>query len=585
MKHSHIHRYIILLAAAGFSSAAASGQGLVKEVEGIRDFAPDKRPANRIEVAPESVAPQWDAAAPRYSRTSVAVNVPPSLSVMGLTRGGGIYPGSDSRGYAALGYFPKGDIDLSAGYRIIDKERLSLNVWAQMCRNYFHGRLLGFTKNMRLTTTDIAAGASFAYAAGRAGVVTASTSYSYGMFNYPGGIIFPPSQRVGTYRLNAAWDGRAGERFTYGAKGSMIHTGFAKVPDIPDGAISGIPLSTSEIGGSIGAWLDFRCDNQKCSLLLDIDYEGYSRAVPSPVFPLDKEDRSQLLLSKGVVSVTPKVRFTGRRMNGHLGFNLAFGTGDAGGTDAGADVEWNWVPSDYFAFNLKATSGPVVNSFDRLHALSRYAMPPYGVVNSYIPLDAEASLNLLSIKGFTVSVGGGYAVANDWISTALVHSEPTYSLSDLRALRYFAKAGYRYSDKIEVELSIEGIDDDHDAEFTTPDGIEYYEWSNRSYYRYADRATTIVRASALWHPISSVAISAAYEYRTGRSIATLYAINEPALAKLGDVNQLTVRAHWQINRLVGVYGSVEGICQRRYLQADGMPGQRLRPLVGVTLKF
>ncbi|MDE6802544.1 MAG: hypothetical protein K2J06_07245, partial [Muribaculaceae bacterium] len=530
---------------------------------------------------------------PGYSRISPAVDVPPTLSVMGLTAGESIYPRPASRGYAAAGYFPKGDIDLSAGYRIIDREKLTLNLWGQMCRNYFHGRLLGETEKVRLTTTDIAAGLSTAYSAGKAGVLRASTSYSYSMFNYPGRVMLPASQRVGIYRLQAAWDGKAGSNLTYGAEGRLGYTGYAKdAVAAPYFDTQRQVRSQDEISGRIGAWIDFKCSD-RINLMLDIAYEGASRnkAFDSKQINMTADE---LILRKGVISVTPKVGFTGQHMSGHLGFNYSAATGNAKGSNFGADIAWDWLLSHYFAINIKAASGPVVNEFDRLFALSRYAMPAYGIGLSYVPIDAEASLRLLAIKGFTMSLGAGYAAANDWMSTGLIHNIyidqihidnlPTFSSADLYALRFFASIGYRYGDKVEVEVSAEHTNCDYE-EGIDFSGQKFYNWTDRAYYRNPDRATTIIRASALWHPIKSVTLSAGYEYRTGRSIASLDVEQIARLLPLGDISRLSVGAHWQITQMLGVYGRVEGLLQESYLPANGMPGQRLCPLVGLTLKF
>lgn len=582
----NIKRYLTATAVLAATSLGAWSQGLIKEVEGIRDFAPDKRPATRMEVAPESVTPQWRAERPAYSATVVAVDVNPSLSVMDLTSGASIYPRPTTRGYAAAGYFPKGDIDLSAGYRIVDNKRLALNIWAQMCRNYFHGHMFGSTDNCRLTTTDIAAGASLGYSAGKAGVLTASTSYSCDMFNYPGGIMRPASQRVGIYRLNTGWEGHAGNRLTYGATGRLAYTDYAKdaIPAVSSASNDG-QRSQNEISGAIGAWLDFRCSN-RISLALNVGYEGASRNNTLTPEATELIGKVALILNKGVITLEPKVGFTGQKMSGHLGVNLAMATGNLSGTKVGADVAWNWLISPYFAINVKAVSGPVVNEFDRLYALNRYAMPPYGLGMSFIPLDAEASINLLSFKGFHMSVGAGFAAADDWIGTALYKGMPTFSQSDLKSLRYFVSAGYRYGEKIRLEVSFESNNSDYDyASMTTPEGQKYYEWTDKAYYRYADRAKTVVNASVTYHPIKDIAVRAGYQYRSGRTIAATDETGYPVLAPLGNLNQLTVGAHWQITDLIGVYADVEGICQRHYLQANGMPGQRLRPLVGLTLKF
>ena len=49
MTYRLIYRYLTAAGIFASTALAADGQGIVKEVEGIRDFAPDKRPATRIE--------------------------------------------------------------------------------------------------------------------------------------------------------------------------------------------------------------------------------------------------------------------------------------------------------------------------------------------------------------------------------------------------------------------------------------------------------------------------------------------------------------------------------------------------------
>lgn len=557
------------------AASCVIAQDVVKEVAGIRDFEPDKRKATRLETVPSLITVDEGVVKPSFNSRLINIAIEPSISRFNLLPEDYIYKRDDTRGYAALGYFPKGDIDLSAGYRLLDKRDITADIWTQFDRNYYHGQFSGEERKYRITTTDLAVGANLSWLARGRGVLRASTSYMYDHFNYPLGSVEPESQSINRFRVNADWDGKAGERFRYGINASVIYFG-NRDAIIPEGytVVGNTSSPLCETTWKAGAYGRYRC-SRKVSLFLDINYQEAS---------LDRsytEEYGQNLIPsagvrKGVLSLTPRVDFTGRKMDGYLGLNFSVPTGYDSGLKIGEEAAWNWLISNYFAINARVTSGPMLNTLEQMYHISRYASPLSTPGVSYVPFDFDISLNLLSFKGFSLSAGCGYSWVTDRVMPALFNGMSALEISDLHTAIYFVKAGYEYGETLAVEAS-----------FTGASGDSY----ERAYYKWQDRATRVVSVSVDWHPGKNVTLSVGYDYRSGRKVLSgttsegSYGIDEIGFKSLGDISGVSVRAHWNISNAIGVYGRVEGIGQKKYLQVSGLPGQRLKPLVGLTVKF
>lgn len=561
------------------AAAAASGQGLVKEVEGIRDFDPDKRPATRLTSTPQLLAPQIEATRLRFSGNPVVVQAENTLTPMPVIPASLPAPAASRSGYAAIGYFPKGDIDVSAGYRLLDKTATQLDVWGQLNRKSYKESAAAGEEKMRLATTDATAGINFAWSGNSGNLLNISASYTYNHFNYPEEMMIPRTLSVSRGHLNAAWDGRAGSRVRYGVSGSVLYMGYSDAAyPAQYTMVEERVCPLNELSGGIKAYCDYRI-SRKVNLSLEAEYEGADLSRQYLIFPGTTDINRAAGISKGVVSLTPKVWLTGRKMNGYIGANVAVATGDASGTKAGFTGGWNLNLSPYFSLNAQMHSGPVLNTLEQLYNVNRYAAPLGGTGVSYIPCDFELTVNVMSFRGFTLKAGGGLAAANDWVLPGVLNGVPTLTTTDLFALRYIIGAGYRYGTTIEVAATLEGCtSDDYD----------------KGYYRWIDRAGTVARVNVNYRPVEAVTLTAGYEYRGGRKSVALDIIDkgagtpmamEMSLTPLGAVSNLYAGVYWAINGNVGVFGRVEGITQGRYLLPSCLPGQRLKPLAGVTLKF
>lgn len=554
---------------------ASWAQGLVKEVEGIRDFDPEKRAATRRAVQPRLLDLDSRPMRGRIDANPIEVSPEPSLAVMPLVAG---RPEKAAPGYASIGFFPKGDIEAAVGYRLIDSDKLLLDAHGRMDRDYFRESLPGSDGKLRLTTTDASAGLDLAWMPVKDSWLESSASWFYSHFNYPLKDMSRSCQSVNGGSVTLGWEQRL-NRFSYeaGASATYFRYGNAAYPagyELEGGRGGAL----GEISGKAYASAAYRI-NRKVDISLRVDYEGADLNRQYKNMPGTKEIYPVHGISKGVLSFTPRVGFTGARMTGHLGFNLAVASGDVTGTNLGFNVGWMWRLGQYFALNLKSTSGPVVNTLGQLYGVDRYAVPLAGTGMSYIPADAELSLGLLSVKGFTLKAGCGFAAASDWVTPGLYDGVATLMVNDMTTLRGILSAGYRYGDKLTVEV-----------DYMTASSSEY----DRGYYRWTDRASRVLTAKVECRPIDALTLMLGYEYRSGRKMLTVNTVSDVdgmplsighELVPIGDVSNLSAACRWQITGMVGVYGRVEGITQGRYLQANGMPGRRLKPMVGVTLNF
>lgn len=553
----------------GSISMVAAGQGVVKEVAGIRDFAPEKRKASRMEAIPTMLTIRNGNARPSFNSEPVTVDIEPTIATFKLLPDDYIYLRPDKRGYAALGYFPKGDIDLSAGYRLLDTRTMTARVWTQLDRNYYHGQFKDRDEKYRTTTTDLAVGANYAWKADEHGVLAASVTYMYDHFNYPIWDVEPLAQSVNRFRVDAKWDGRAGDSFTYGAQAGLLRFGNSDAI-IPEGyTVTGNEASPlGETVWKAGAYGKLQC-SRKVSVGLRINYE---EASLNRIYIEEAENALSMTsgVGKGVLSITPDVGFTGSKMTGRLGLNFAIATRDVSGTSIGTEAAWNWLVSDYFSINADVAAGPVLNTLEQMYHVNRYASPLSTPGISYIPFDFKLSLNLLSYKGFTLTAGGDFSWANDWVLPALVDKMAALEIDDIHTGIYFLKGSYRYGDTFDMEASVTGAAGNS---------------CSKTYYKWNDRATTVVNAGINWHPVKNVTLSASYDLRTGRKVIYYQSGGDIGFESLGNISDLALRAHWQLNDMIGVYGLVEGITQGKYLHVSGLPGQRLKPLVGLTMRF
>ena len=115
-----------------FFSGSVMGQELHKDITVEQEITPSRREASRIAVLPTVTLSPVRASSLAYSNKVVTTRVPNSFARLDPVAWGDKIYTSPYRGYFDFGIGgPLFMGDISAGYRIVDREKTRLNLWGQ----------------------------------------------------------------------------------------------------------------------------------------------------------------------------------------------------------------------------------------------------------------------------------------------------------------------------------------------------------------------------------------------------------------------------------------------------------------------
>ncbi|MCM1449165.1 MAG: hypothetical protein NC082_02375 [Clostridiales bacterium] len=566
-----------IAAIAFLSPLVIAAQSYNKDVDVTVELQPELRAASRLDIAPSIVARSFPVSALQYNGTARLAPVTPMLSRLGLVDGEPIFPECDMRGYAVAGYFPAGDMNLSAGYRIIGNRTTRLDAWGQFNRNSYKGiSPLSDNGKQRLSTNDLTLGVRLGHVTSY-GTLSARTSMHVSRFNYFPGVFSPKKQGMGQYMLDASWqsagdDNESGwtlsagvERFDF-SKASFpigfnldeIHNAKALGETNWQVKATGRMMMTDEFG-----------------LGLKIHYRGASlnhRYLYMPGADILHEASG---LHRSVVSIVPSLHYDDGEVKWHVGPEFDLGKG----TDFSAVGAITWSPSPYFAIMAEARSGSSLNTLGQLYEINRYMAPLAAASRSFINTDTKAGISFGPFKGASLTARAGYSKASDYASVAVVDGVGTFVTDDLSAWWYGIDLRYDCGSIVTVNASFEAA---------TGNKVD------RAYYQWADRATRVLDVDVAIHPVKQLSIGMGYDLRLGRKSLQLISqqpdVSQPvetqvSLASLGRVSSFSLSADYAFNEVFSIYVATRGIGQKRYLLPGSIPGRRFSAIAGFSLRF
>lgn len=578
MKNSAILSIAMLLSA----STALTARDYTKDVDVTVELQPQVRAASRLDIAPRAILKNFPHSTLQYSGSAVIMPVTPMLPTIQPVGVNPIYTPSPYAGYLVAGYLPWGDFGISAGYRLIGTTSTRLNLMTQLNRNSYKGYMPcsdpSTDSRARLSTTDYELGLDLSHRAGT-GMLTAATSLYLSHFNYPGGIMLPSTQNVSDYRLDAKWQSTPDEtRSRYDIEAGINRFGFGKAC-FPVGF--GSPEDSRPLtdmtwnAGASGQYMF----TDRFGLGVSVSYKSASLGHRYVYMPGEADFHNTGRFTRGVLSVGGAFRFVYDSFNGHIGPVVDFGTGDYHTTRTGAQGLISWNLSPYVVIYGTVESGTDLNTLATLYDRSRYAAPLSAAGPSFLDGDVKGGLNIGPFKGFAVKLAGGFAKASRWALPSLTDGVSTFAGGRLNTAYYNASIEYENGQRLSVGAGIQGV-----VSNTT----------EHAYYKWTDRARMVLDAHVTWRPIDELTLEGGYELRTGRKICTVTTmqtdltapiVTEYGFMGLGRISSGRVSVNYAITGQLGAFVRLDGLGQSRYLLASGMPGQRLRGLAGISLKF
>lgn len=568
-------KYIYISALFAAASLAASAQSLNKEIDIEREIHPTLRAVSRLNNLPTLLQPSIPQTHLTFSDQTTAADVQPMITVLSPAASDNAIEQSPYRGYAAIGYFPSFNMGASAGYRFINKPTSRLSAWIQYDGNSYKSRMYGIGDKLTFRRHTLNAAVDFTHIFRNAGRLDLSADYTYNSLTRPW-VSNPDNLSANSFRLEADWSARrrelayfASATYTYfgfgdsdGAINALVNTPDATIDNINENRIdikagtAYFITSNSSLAGVVGA--DF------------IHYNHFNTYVPyfGPAFGNGR--------TMGVITLLPQYRYNSGIFRADIGLRLQFTSNSGKTLHAAPDVNLTVRPADGFTAFLKLGGGEHINSFSSLFDFTPYMSPSVAYRTSHIPFTADLGFTVGPFRGLSVEIGGGYAVANDWLMPIAYRNTYLFEATDLRALHGDVKVRWKHSDMLTVE-----------AAYSIAPGSERH-----AYYLNRDRAKHVASISAKVNPIEHLTVDAAFEFRGGRS-ACMYEFPAPddpddnghSSIDLGNAADINLGATYSIHDNFSVFLRGENLLNRRADLLPGLEAQGIKGLAGVTFKF
>lgn len=529
-------RLFCILTLAAATGTVWAQQQLSTEVIVDRDVVPQQR----IAVRPSWLTPTVNLgeAAPvvlepaQYTHLSAITR---SFSVLSPAAGAFAAEKSPFRGYVAAGYFPTLDFGVAAGYRLVDRENMTLNAYV----HFSDERYTPFKDDgddTRQYFVSGGAGVDFLWHPVRESALKAYARYDHlresTTYWYP--------QSVNSGSFGAGWQSKAGILDYY----VKAHADLESSGD------------THSYITAIG----------ESSLLKGLSQQDFCfdlgasvAAGPGKAGVDISGDFLHTLSTDGIVGITPYYDYSNGAFKARLGVKLDI----AGKFNVMPDVRLSVAPAGPFAAWLDFGGGSVNNSFARMRQECVYQVFANPFVQSKVPFTVEGGINIGPFKGFSVGAFGGYAVADSW----LMDSDgvfTAFSPVDIKGWHAGVKATARWR-MIKAEASVD----------FAPCGYD------RAWYLRRDRAATVVEATIEVNPVKPLTVAVGYEFRNRRRAYR----NDTFYTDLGCVSNLSAGAEWRFSEALAVFVRTENILCRRYMMVAWEPSRKLSGLFGVSYKF
>lgn len=558
-----------------------------KEITVEREVVPTVRSASPLTFTPSVTLPATPRPTLSYSERTSMARIPSLFRTLEPAAVGDSIAASPYRGYAAIGYFPAFNLGASAGYRLLDRSRTTLDAWMQYDGNRYNATLSPDRKD-HIQSHDAVVGINLNAAGNNSSLFNLSLDYAFSSFNNPWrSSPFSCRKDQKLNRLNA--------QALYSASSSSIDysiglgyhlfaysTGFREEAD--DYFINIDPVSENRVAlqGSVFAGID---EHSSFGIDLDASMIGHSKSGR------DSGNWYETIAERpgkttGLVSVTPAYKYDVNNFSLKAGIHVDFTFNNPGKKfHIAPDVKVAWMPSQSFALYGQARGGEVMNNMGELYAIERYISQMLWYNMSHVPVEAEAGFRVGPFKGFALNLSATYAAADDWLMPgAPLGGALVFQPINMRGWKFRAAAEYSYSDIASLALS-GSINSQKDDDVET------------GFYTDRDRAKYVLDAQLTVHPLSQLDIMAGYELRADRK-ALYYQLERPygwcgtvsdipfvCFRSLENIANLRVGASWRFTPAFTVFLRADNLLDRKTPYLSLLPGQGIHGLAGIAYKF
>lgn len=565
-----------------------------KEITVEREVVPTVRSASPLTFTPSVTLPATPRPTLSYSERTSMARIPSLFRTLEPAAVGDSIAASPYRGYAAIGYFPAFNLGASAGYRLLDRSRTTLDAWMQYDGNRYNATLSPDRKD-HIQSHDAVVGINLNAAGNNSSLFNLSLDYAFSSFNNP----WRPSpfscrkdqklNRLNAQALYSASSSSIDYSIGLGYHLFAYSTGFREEAD--DYSINIDPVSENRVAlqGSVFAGID---EYSSFGIDLDASMINYSKSgIPTTThWNWHQNIAERAARTTGLASFTPAYKYAVDNFSLKAGVRIDYTFNNPGKKfHIAPDVKVAWMPSQSFALYGQARGGEVMNTMGELYAIERYISQMLWYSMSHVPVEAEAGFRVGPFKGFALNLSTTYAAADDW----LMPGDPlmgvlVFRKNNMRGWKFRAAAEYSYSNIASLALS-GSLNPQKDDEIGS------------GFYTDRDRAKYIFDAQVTVHPLSQLDIMAGYELRTNRHIRfdtkttpePNYGTNDCPPSEivpfhtlsLENIANLRVGASWRFTPAFTVFLRADNLLDRKTPHLSLLPGQGIHGLAGIAYKF
>lgn len=552
-----------------------------KEITVEREVVPTVRSASPLTFTPSVTLPATPRPTLSYSERTSMARIPSLFQTLEPAAVGDSIAASPYRGYAAIGYFPAFNLGASAGYRLLDRSRTTLDAWMQYDGNRYNVNLNNVEKD-HLQSHDAMVGLNLNASGNSSSLFNLSLDYAFSTFNNPANYGSDKNQKLNRLNARALYSDNPGSiDYSIGLHYNLFSfgEGYTMPPEIDYGPVSIEPVSENRVGLEGSVFADVN-ENGAFGIDLNADMLSHSKSggLTSAGALTERDGKTT-----GLISATPAYKYTADNISFKAGIRVDYTFNTPGHKfHIAPDVKIAWMPSQSFTLYGQARGGEMMNTMGELYAIDRYISSLLWYDMSHVPVDAEAGFRIGPFRGFALNLSATYAAADDWLMPHPYFGELKFQRNNMRGWKFRAAAEYSYSNIASLALS-GSLNPQKD------DDVE------SGFYTDRDRAKYIFDAQLTVHPLSQLDIMAGYELRAGRSLRSYYLGMDVETGKFTDTNvscqsleniaNLRVGASWRFTPAFTVFLRADNILGRKTPLLSLLPGQGVHGLAGIAYKF
>ena len=566
-------------------------QNLEREMTLEREYDPTVQDASKVNTLPVIKEPEVKKMPIDYANFTIAADPAKEIS---LLPSGNIMTDiqyNKRRGYFNFGGGTYLNLNGDLGYHILSTDKDQLNIWFSHRSTNGKVKYLQMDEKVKAKLNDNLGGLNFKHNFDKLSLKM-GVKYGYSAFNYYG---LPMNESISSVYKEA-------DRETNQvAQTIKANVGVESKEDAPVGYLLDLGYTNFSYKYDIGKAYDgptegtFNADfglsaafggNQRVGLDGNFKYFNYSLPQEAKLRDDQEAGPNSYVNNFAAARLSPYYKVEGDNWHVKVGVNAMFFTGDQKKAMVSPNISADVEVADKTVLYLDANGKLQSNSMYELHQINRYVYPMSRITPSRNWLDGILGLKSGVAPGFWFDVFGGYKItSNNYFFVPTVgYTENEFGnfsgpLNEIDTKQLFFGANLKYSYQQLFEISLKGVYNNWDAEFSQKESDETSSAGGKVYAYGMPKME--ITAGVTVRPIKNLSASLDYYLGTGRE-TLLYGYDK---VKMDNINELNLTGAYNVNDTFGLYLKLNNVLFQKYELYYGYPLQKFSAMIGVNINF